>query len=197
MIALREMGIEEEVETLRRTIGKGGNELLPQFVPWWRRKHVDEPLKAYRKFVFEQEFLPRVKALPGAHDFLVRLKEAGIQLVLATSSNEQDLEAMKKIVGMDGLVSEQTTADDTEKAKPHPDIFEAALKRAGCKPAEALALGDTPYDAEAAGKAGIWTIGVETGGWSRGDLLGAGCLEVYKSVDELRERFAESALSRL
>ena len=66
----------------------------------------------------------------------------------------------------------------------------------GLKPKEVLALGDTPYDAEAAGKANIWTIGVTTGGWSREDLLAAGCVEVYKDVGELLDRFDESALVR-
>jgi phosphoglycolate phosphatase-like HAD superfamily hydrolase len=70
------------------------------------------------------------------------------------------------------------------------------LKRLGLKPEEVMALGDTPYDAEAAGKAGIWTIGVETGGWTRTELLEAGCVEVYKDVAELLERFDDSALVR-
>ena len=70
------------------------------------------------------------------------------------------------------------------------------MKRLGLKAKEALALGDTPYDAEAAGKAGVWTIGVTTGGWTREELLGAGCIEVYESVGELLDRFEESALAR-
>ena len=70
------------------------------------------------------------------------------------------------------------------------------MKQLGFKPAEVLALGDTPYDAEAAGKAGIWTIGVTTGGWSREDLLAAGCIEAYTDVGELLDCFEESALTR-
>ena len=195
-VAFQGMGVELEIEEIRRQIGKGGDELVPVFVPWWMRKCVQEPLEAYRKFVFQTDFLSRVEPLPKAREFLVRLKEAGIRLSLASSASKEDLTIYKKIVGMEELIEEESSADDADRSKPHPDIFQATLKRLGLKPAEVLALGDTPYDAEAAGKAGIWTIGVESGGWSREDLLKAGCVEVYQDVAELLERFEESALVR-
>ena len=190
------IGVELELDALRRQIGKGGDELVPVFVPWWKEKCVAEPLKAYRKHLFETEFLSQVKPLPRAKEFLERLKAAGIRLSLATSASTKDLEIYKKIVGMEDLIEEQSSADDADRSKPHPDIFQAALKRLGLKPEEVLALGDTPYDAEAAGRAGIWTIGVCSGGWNREDLLAAGCMEVYEDVAELLERFEESALVR-
>ena len=191
-----EIGINLELEAVRRQIGKGGDELIPVFVSWWRQKAVQEPLDAYRKFLVESEYLPRVKALPQAKEFLERVKAAGIRPALATSASTKDLEVYKRIVGMEDLIEEQSSADDTERAKPHPDIFAATLKKLGLKPSQVLALGDTPYDAEAAGKAGILVIGVESGGWSRSDLLEAGCIEVYADVAELLQRFDESALGR-
>ena len=63
--AFAAMGIELEKEDVRRQIGKGGDELIPVYVPWWKRRQVEEPLKAYRKLVFQQEYLSQVKALPG------------------------------------------------------------------------------------------------------------------------------------
>ena len=97
---------------------------------------------------------------------------------------------------MEDLIEEESSADDADKSKPHPDIFQATLKRLGLKPTEVMALGDTPYDAEAAGHAGIWTIGVETGGWTREELLAAGCVAVYKDVGELLDGFKDSPLMR-
>ncbi len=190
------MGIQLELDAVRRQIGKGGDELIPVFVAWWRRGAVEKPLKAYRKFLFESEYLAQVKPLPRAKEFLERVKAAGIRPALATSASTKDLEIYKKIVGMEDLIEEQSSADDTERAKPHPDIFSATLKKLGLKPAQVLALGDTPYDAEAAGMAGISTLGVESGGWSRSDLLEAGCIEVYKDVADLLELFDASALGR-
>ena len=195
-VAFRGMGIEVELEDVRRQIGKGGDELVPVFVPWWKRKQVQEPLEAYRKFLLETDYLHRVQPIAGAREFLLRLKRAGIKPALATSASKKDLAFYKKLVGMEDMIEEESSADDAERSKPHPDIFEAALKRLGVKPGEAMALGDTPYDAEAAGKAGVWTIGVTTGGWSKEELLKAGCVEVYTDVGELLERFDKSALMR-
>ena len=191
-----EIGIDLELDAVRRQIGKGGDELIPVFVSWWRAKVVEQPLKAYRKFLFESEYLQQVKPLPRAKEFLERVKAAGIRPALATSASAKDLETYKKIVGMEDLIEEQSSADDTDRAKPHPDIFQATLKKLKLPCEKVLALGDTPYDAEAAGEAGISVIGVESGGWSRSDLLEAGCIEVYKDVAELLERFEESALGR-
>lgn len=190
------MGIEVELEEVRRQIGKGGDELIPIFVPWWRRLAVEEPLKAYRKFLFQQDYLHQVEPLPKVREFLLRLKEAGIRLSLASSADKDQLNSYKKIAHMEDLIEESSSADDADRSKPHPDIFEATLKKLGLPPGKVLALGDTPYDAEAAGKAGISTIGVTTGGWSKEELLEAGCIEVYTDVAELLERFEESAFVR-
>ncbi len=138
----------------------------------------------------------RVEPLPKAREFLLRCKQAGIKVALSSSADKPELEIYKKIVGMEDLIDEQTSATDTDRAKPHPDIFQVTLKRLGLKPSECIALGDTPYDAESAGKAGIRTIGVETGGWTKDELYSFGCVEAYSSVAELLDRFDESALVR-
>lgn len=194
--AFREMDIELDLETLRRQIGKGGDELIPVFVPWWRRLVVEEPLKALRSHIFRSQFRDRVEPIARARDLLVRCKEAGLKVVLASSSDQKDLEVMKTLVGIDDLVDKETSAEDAEQSKPKPDIFTVALRKIGLPADRVMALGDTPYDAESAGLAGILTIGVETGGWSREDLLDAGCVAVYRDVGELLDEFAESLLAR-
>jgi len=194
--AFTAMDINVELEAIRRQIGKGGDELIPVFVPWWRRSAVEEPLKTYRKFVFQQDYLAQVKPLPKVRDLLLRLKDAGIRLSLASSADKDDLKIYKKIAYIEDLIEESSSADDAQKSKPHPDIFQATLKKLGLPASRVLALGDTPYDAEAAGKAGISTIGVTTGGWSKEELLEAGCIEVYTDVAELLDRFEESAFTR-
>jgi HAD superfamily hydrolase (TIGR01509 family) len=193
-VALGAIGIHVELEAVRRQIGKGGDELIPVFVPWWKQKHVEAPMKAFRAHIFCAEYLAQVQPIPRVREFLLRLKDAGIRLSLASSASKEDLIFYKKIAQMEDLIEEESSADDADRSKPHPDIFQATLKRLNLKPAEVLALGDTPYDAEAAGKAGIWTIGVTTGGWSREDLLAAGCVEVYTDISDLLDRFEQSAL---
>jgi HAD superfamily hydrolase (TIGR01509 family) len=194
--AFAEMDLQLETEALRRQIGKGGDQLIPVFVPWWKQKQIEEPLQELRKFIFETDYLREVKPIPRVREFLVYLRDKGIRLALASSASRKDLTIYKKIANMEDLIEEESSADDADRSKPHPDIFEATLQRLGLKPSDVLALGDTPYDAEAAGKAGVWTIGVTTGGWSREDLLAAGCIEVYTDVGELLDCFAQSALAR-
>ena len=195
-MAFAEMGLPLELEELRRQIGKGGDELIPVFVPWWKRDVVEEPLKTFRKFVFQHGLRQKVEPLPGVRDLLLRVHAEGIRIALASSSAKDDLEVMKKIAQIGDLVDEQTCADDPERSKPHPDIFNVALERLGLKASECLALGDTPYDAESAGKAGIRTVGVTTGGWSKQELLDAGCIEAYDGAAELLANFEQSALVR-
>lgn len=195
-IAFGAMGVHLELEELRRQIGKGGDELIPVFVPWWKRKAVEEPLKAFRTYIFRQDYLSRVEPLPRVREFLQRVKQAGIRVALASSANQSELEVYKRIAHIEDLVDVQTSADDADRSKPHPDIFDAAQRRLALPASKCIALGDTPYDAEAAGKAGIRTIGVMTGGWSRQELFAAGCVEVYESVADLLEHIEQSALMR-
>ena len=188
--------IHLELEDVRRQIGKGGDELIPVFVPWWKRTWVEEPLKTYRKYIFEQDYLQQIQPFPCVRDLFLRMKEAGIHVALASSAKKDELDIYKRIANIGDLVEENTSADDADRAKPHPDIFQATLDKLGIKAAHALALGDTPYDAEAAGKANVWTVGVTTGGWSEKDLLDAGCVEVWEDVCDLLHNFDRSAFVR-
>jgi HAD superfamily hydrolase (TIGR01509 family) len=104
---------------------------------------------------------------------------SGLRIVLATSSDKADITFYKRIVGMEDLVEEEATSSDAKVSKPEPDIFVAALQKAGLGAEQAIALGDTPWDASAAGALGIPVIGLTCGGWKRKELLGAGCAEVY------------------
>ena len=189
-------GIEVELEEARRQIGKGGDELIPVFVPWWKRAAVEEPLKMYRKVIFENRYLDQVKPFPKVRELLLHMKRAGIRVSLASSAGTEQLEAYRKIANIDDLIEESSSADDTKRSKPHPDIFVATLEKLKLPAQDVLALGDTPYDAEAAGKAGIWTVGVTTGGWSEKELMSAGCVEVYRDVADLLVKFETSAFAR-
>ena len=157
-------GIDLDIETIRRQIGKGGDELIPFFVPYWRREIIEEPLKSYRKFIFQQDYLDKAQPFPSTRELFQRMKKSGIKTALASSANKDELETYKAIARISDLVDTSTTADDVDGSKPHPDIFETALRKVSVRPKNALALGDTSWDAESAGKAGVRTVGVTTGG---------------------------------
>ena len=185
-----------DLEDIRRQIGKGADELIPVFIPGPTQEVLKKPLTAYRQLLFQHKYLNQVKPFPRVRDFLLRLREVGIQISLASSADQDQLGAYKKIAGIEDLIEVESSADDVDRSKPHPDIFQATLKKLQIQAKDAMALGDTPYDAEAASKAGLKTIGVTTGGWSEADLLAAGCLEVYRDVAELLDKFDTSALCR-
>ena len=189
-------GIAVDLEEARKQIGKGGDELIPVFVPWWKRAAIEEALMAYRQYIFRMDYLPQVKPFPQVRELLLKMKEAGIRVSIASSADRDQLKAYEKIANIGDLIEESSTADDAKRSKPHPDIFEATLKKLGLAPSKVRALGDTPYDAEAAGKAGVLTVGVMTGGWSEKELLQAGCIEVYKDVADLLANFETSAFSQ-
>jgi beta-phosphoglucomutase-like phosphatase (HAD superfamily) len=87
--AFAQIDIVVPLEDVRRQIGKGGDELIPVFVPWWKRKVVEAPLKRYREFIFRQQDLPQVKSFPKVRELFEQMKRAGIKISLASSAHRE------------------------------------------------------------------------------------------------------------
>ena len=133
--------------------------------------------------MFMRDYLPRATAFPKARELCERIKAEGLRIALASSAKEEEIEAHKRTLGIGDLLDESTSAADAEKTKPYPDIFQAALGRLGnVTPVEAIVVGDSPYDAQAAAKAGIKTIGVLSGGFPEEVLHANGVIAVYRDV---------------
>lgn len=188
---------EIEFEEVRSQIGKGGDHLLPVFLTRQEIEKFGDEIEKYRADLFRREYLHRVRPFPGVRALFQRLKADGYKLALASSSNKKDLEEYKRIANITDLLEADTSADDAERSKPDPDIFAAALKRLGkLRPEEAVVIGDTPYDAEAARKLGIRSIiGVLCGGFAEDDLRRAGCIEIFRDPEDLLERYPQSAFA--
>src|SRR6185503_12885056 len=102
-----------------------------------------------------------VKPFPGVRELFVRLRQRGKRIALASSASAHELKTFESLLQIGDLVNDETSKDDASQSKPEPDIFEAALRRLGSPhPGRCVVVGDTPYDAVAAGRAGIPTIGV-------------------------------------
>ena len=124
------------------------------------------------------------------------IQQRGKRVVLASSAKDEELKTYKRIARIDDLVEEATSSEDAERSKPHPDIFEAALGRLGdVRPSEAVVVGDTPYDAQAAGKAGLRTVGVLCGGFPEAQLREAGCIAIYRDPADLLAHYEDSPLA--
>lgn len=195
--AFARFGKEIPLEEVRRQIGKGGDQLVPAFLPPAEAARIGDALERFRAELYARAYLPRARPLPGARALVARVRADGRAAVLASSSRRDELRAVERLVGIEGLVDGATSGDDVARSKPWPDVFRAALARAGgVAPDEAVAVGDSPWDALAAHRAGVRAVGVLTGGFPEADLRDAGCAEIYADAQDLLRRYASSALAR-
>ena len=195
--AFRQFGREVAFADVRRQIGKGGDQLMPVFFSEEELARFGDEMEKWRGDLYKREYLPRVQGFPAVRELFQRIRHDGKRIALASSAKEDELGAYKRIARIEDLVEEETSADDAERSKPHPDIFEAALARLGRVARERIVVvGDTPYDAEAAGQAGLRTVGVLCGGFPEADLRAAGCVRIYRDPADLLARYDSSPLAR-
>jgi HAD superfamily hydrolase (TIGR01509 family) len=192
----RRFGLEVAHDEVHSQIGKGGDQLMPVFLPPAMLEKRGQEIEAYRGELFKRDYLPKARAFPGVRVLLERIRAAGQTIVLASSGKADEVERYHEIAGIADQVQAVTTSDDAERSKPHPDIFAAALRRAAVTAAEAVVVGDTPYDAEAARMAGLATVGVLCGGFPEADLRAAGCVAVYRDPEDLLHHYDRSPLGR-
>jgi HAD superfamily hydrolase (TIGR01549 family) len=190
--ALRRFGITREIWRLHRLIGMGGDHLVEEIAGAEVERRDGEAIRSAEQELFG-EMIEEIAALPRALDLLRELHRDGRRVVLATSAQQWQVDHYLDLLDARGHVDGWTTADDVEATKPDPDLVEAALAKAGGGPA--VMIGDSTWDCIAAERAGIGTLAVLTGGFSRDELLEAGASAVFESLDELIEHLAETPLS--
>jgi HAD superfamily hydrolase (TIGR01549 family) len=191
--AFRHFGREVEFEKVRHQIGKGGDQLMPVFFSAEELERFGEEMEKFRGDIYKREYISRVRAFPQVRELFERIRADGKRIALASSAKRDELKVYKELARITDLVEEETSADDAEKSKPHPDIFEAALGALGdVRADEALVVGDTPYDAQAAGKINLRTIGVLCGGFPEAELRAAGCAHIYRGPTDLLARYDAS-----
>ena len=192
--AFKHFGKDIPYQQIRHQIGKGGDQLMPVFFTHEELDEFGKSMEKFRSDLFRREFLPRVRPFPKVRELFQRIKEDGKKISLASSAKDEEIDFYKELLGIEDLVEAKASADDAEKSKPHPDIFQAALERLDVGPADAIVVGDTPYDADAAGRLRIKTVGVRCGGFPEAELLAAGCIAIYDDPADLLARYEESVL---
>jgi HAD superfamily hydrolase (TIGR01509 family) len=148
--ALRAHGFEADFNQIRRLVGMGGDNLLPSAIGVEKDTEVGKKISETRGEIFKSQYLPKVKPFAHVPDLLKRMREAGLTVVAGSSAQPEELDQLLDIAGAKELVQAVTSAGDAENSKPDPDIVQAALEKMGLSPDEALMMGDTPYDIEAA-----------------------------------------------
>lgn len=190
MDAFASFGITVPFDQVRRSIGMGGDKLMPLVSGIEEESELGEKIASRRAELFKSRYLPGILALNGARQLVERFLEDGLVLAVASSAKKDELTPLLERAGVDELIEKRTSSDDAENSKPDPDIVAAALKRVKVPASEAIMLGDTPYDVVAAKRAGIEIVGVESGGWTPEALAGA--LAVYRDPADILSRYRES-----
>ena len=192
--AMVRFGHNVSFEQARSQIGKGGDKLIPVFLSDDEQRDHGKELDAWRSGHFKAKYLPLVRPFSAVPDLLQRSRDAGLRIAIASSAKKDELERYLDIAGVQKLIDETVSAEDVEESKPAPDIFEAVLKKLAIEGRDAVAIGDTPYDAEAAGKVEVRTVGLLCGGFTETELRKAGCAEVYPGPAALMACFERSLL---
>ena len=183
---------------IRSQIGKGGDQLIKEFLSAEELQRLGKELDEFRSDLYKRKYFGQVRAFPRVRELFEELLRRGIRIALASSAKGDELGTYKRIARIEDLVETETSADDAERSKPHPDIFEAALERLGrdVDKARTLVVGDSPWDAMAARKPGLRTIGMLCGGFPETDLRQAGCIALYRDPADLLDRLEESPIVR-
>ena len=194
--ALKHFGFDIAFEDMRSQIGKGGDQILHGLLPPDVIERGGEEIKDFRSRLFKRDYLAKARSFPGVRNLFERIRASGQRAVLASSGTGEEVEQYKEIAGIADLIDSATSSDDAERSKPFPDIFQAALaKLSPLRPEEAVVVGDTPYDAEAARNAGVKTVGVLSGGFTEQALREAGCIAVYRDAEDLVRNYETSPLA--
>ncbi|MGN6425526.1 MAG: HAD family hydrolase [Leifsonia sp.] len=175
--AFREVDFDADAWRIHRAIGQDSARLLRDVAGErdddWMERAKDAHARLYR------EQAGRLRAFASAPELLRAIAGRGINVVLATSAPEDELAMLREAIDADDAVHAATSADDVDSAKPDPGILNVALERAGSPAADALMVGDSVWDMVAAGRAGVRTVGLRSGGVSEGELREAGAIEVF------------------
>ncbi|WP_062016964.1 HAD family hydrolase [Aureimonas sp. AU4] len=189
------IGITLERQTIHDQIGKGADMLVPSLLPDADEAMRDKLDKAHGS-IFKARYLSDAKPFPGARALLLRVHGAGQRVVLASSASAEELDHYLDLLDARDLVTATTSSKDVERTKPAPDIFATALARLeGIDPDEAIVVGDTPYDIEAALRSRLATIAVRSGGFSDATLREAGAIGIYQDVATLLADYDTSPLA--
>jgi HAD superfamily hydrolase (TIGR01509 family) len=198
-------GYEVKFEEVRPMIGMGGDRIIPKFAPGLTdTEGKGKELGNYRSQLFISKFAPNIIPAEGTRELVQKMQGEGLHLIVASSAKAEELEVLLKAAQVDDLLSqdEATTSSDAENSKPAPDIVEAALSKLNMQPSDVVMLGDTPYDIEAANKAGVEVIAFRCGGFDDDLLKNANDLRrasfaIYDHPADLLKNYDNSPLAKV
>jgi HAD superfamily hydrolase (TIGR01549 family) len=191
--ALAEFGYDAQLDHARRLIGMGGDKILPELAGIKKESPEGARISEFRAELFKNRYRPHLKRFPGSKELLAKIAARGLRIVVASSAQKDELKHLLEIAGATEYVEDVASSTDADRSKPDPDIVQAAFEHLGLSKSEVVMIGDTPYDIEAAARAGIRTIGFRSGGYTDSGLEGA--IAVYDGPADLCENLDSSVLA--
>jgi phosphoglycolate phosphatase-like HAD superfamily hydrolase len=195
-VCLADFGISVPYELLQLYSGLDGDQTLQLVAPDLNAPERQVVLEAQGR-MYEAKYLGSVKAFAGVRDVFGALREGGGRIALATDCKGPELSHYRSLLNVDDLIDAMACGDDVEHGKPDPRLIGLALGKLGISAGQAVMIGDTPYDAEAASGAGTAAAGLLTGGFAKQALLEAGCFVVANELRELPAGLEAGQRSRL
>ena len=189
--AFRQHGIVLPLWRIHTHIGMGGDQLVEALTDERTEREMGDEIRATEKPLY-MSVIEEVEPFEGARALIEELKDRGHTVVLASSAKEDEVEHYLDLLDARDLADGWTTSADVESTKPAPDLVNAGREKGGA--GAAVMVGDTPWDVQAAQRAGVETLAVLTGGFSEAELREAGALEVFTSIEELRKALDETPL---
>jgi HAD superfamily hydrolase (TIGR01509 family) len=191
--AFHQSGIVLPLWRIHRHMGMGGDQLVAALTDDATEDEKGDEIRDAEKVLY-MELIDEVEPMEGSRELIEDLKERGHTVVLASSAKDSEVDHYLDQLDARDLADDWTNSSDVENTKPQPDLVQAAIDKAGASDGDAVMIGDTPWDIEAAKRAGVETLAVLTGGFSRDELEEAGAAAVFESVAELRHRLGETPL---
>jgi phosphoglycolate phosphatase-like HAD superfamily hydrolase len=189
---LEAFGHDVSLAEIHRYAGMDGDEMLTRLLPGTTKNERQEMIERQGAH-FREEYLPHVPLLPGGRPLFEELKRRGHKIAIATDCEKDELRHYLELAKVDDLVDAIGCGNDVRRGKPAPGVLEVALRRLRAGRKLSVLVGDTPFDAQAARKAGVIPIGVLTGHFSERELLDAGCRAVLRDLVALRAAIIRTA----
>jgi HAD superfamily hydrolase (TIGR01509 family) len=191
--AFRQHEIVLPLWRIHRHIGMGGDQLVAALTDEKTEREQGDDIRAAEKTLYFQ-LIEEVQPMKGSRELIEQLKARGHTVVLASSAKQDEVEHYLDLLDAREVADDWTTSADVESTKPAPDLVSAALEKAGGSADDAVMVGDTTWDVEAAAKAGVPTLTVRTGGFGVDELKEAGAADVFESVTELCQKLDATPL---
>jgi len=186
--AFSQGGHDVAMADIHRAIGMGSSQMLDKLLPRDRDTAQDDSLQTAHSALYSA-YWTRLRPLRGAPDLLRACKKHGLTVVLASSAGEPEFKALRAALDAEDAIDAATFSGEVERSKPAPDLVQVALDKAGVRADEAVFVGDTVWDVQAARKAGVRCVCLASGGISRGELTDAGATDVYDDPADLLRHF--------